>query len=79
MNMTNGGVFTNDAKQAEHINGISLLTSDVPTYNAAWNSYDVFIAWAEEQEKQGLLVSVFKDGKLLVDQKFSDIRNRIWS
>ena len=39
----------------------------------------LFDQQTEEQEKQGLLVSVFKDGELLVDQKFSDIRNRIWS
>lgn len=31
-----------------------------------------------EQESQGCLTEVFKDGKLLVDQKFSDIRNRLW-
>ena len=33
------------------------------------------VTW--EDEKQGELVEVFRDGKLLVDHKLSDIRNRI--
>ena len=31
-----------------------------------------------EEEQQGELVSVFKDGKLLREQTFEEIRNLIW-
>ena len=31
-----------------------------------------------EEEQQGELVSVFKDGKLLREQTFEEVRNLIW-
>ena len=31
------------------------------------------------QEEQGCLKTVFEDGKLLVDESFETIRNRLWS
>lgn len=33
----------------------------------------------KEQEEQGCLKTVFEDGKLLVDESFDTIRNRLWN